>query len=428
MANLVRNGRSVRCLLVGYNGVGNTGSDVRLLTAISDVREAFGEKTRISVMTIDADRTAAILPRNIEIEIIEVCFSPIRLTIGLWNLARRHDVILLVEGSTFKQNWSVWLLHAYLWAANSARWNGNYAIAYAVDVGELSGFHALRTRHECERLAMVITRTEIARDRLVKLGVRRPVLANTDTAFRFVCAPERRTEGRRVLGLAPIEFFHWPVRFRPWCRPEDKYRGPFAFTWNAERRTQSEAMLQSWVNLTRHAIERHDLDIQLIAMEDLDIPVCERIIAELGPSAADRVSLSFSRQVAPLKMTAILRGLDALVTSRYHACVLSMGGAVPQMAICHDERLASIYAEVGIEKEFLLQYMQPDLANELIRTFDRMMKDVADLSDRIRDTHAQRFLPLCAQNRIDLEAWGQRTFQSISTDSSEPQSATERAG
>ena len=231
-----------------------------------------------------------------------------------------------------------------------------------------------------------------------------------------------------MLGLAPIEFFHWPVRFRPWCRPEDKYRGPFAFTWNAERRTQSEAMLQSWVNLTRHAIERHDLDIQLIAMEDLDIPVCERIIAELGPSAADRVSLSFSRQVAPLKMTAILRGLDALVTSRYHACVLSMGGAVPQMAICHDERLASIYAEVGIEKEFLLQYMQPDLANELIRTFDRMMKDVADLSDRIRDTHAQRFLPLCAQNRIDLEAWGQRTFQSISTDSSEPQSATERAG
>ena len=417
MAELTRNGRPIRCLLVGYNGVGNTGSDVRLLTAIADVHEAFGEKTHISVMTIDAERTAAILPTDIKIEVIEVCFAPIRLTIGLWKLARKHDVVLLVEGSTFKQNWSVWLLHAYLWAANSARWTGNFAIAYAVDVGELSGLHAWRTRHECERMAMVITRTEIARDRLTKLGVGRPVLANTDTAFRFVCEPERRITGRRVVGLAPIEFFHWPVRFKPWCRPEEKYRGPFAFTWNEERRTLSDAMLKGWVKLARHAIERHDLDIQLIAMEDLDTPVCERIIAELGPLAKDRVAFASSRQVGPLEMTAILRGLDALVTSRYHACVLSMGGAVPQMAICHDERLASIYAEVGIEQEFLLQHTQPDLADQLISTFDRMMKNEAGLSDRIRDTHAQRFLPLCTQNRIDLEAWGKRTFQSVTTES-----------
>ena len=170
MATLTRNGKPLRCLLVGYNGAGNTGSDVRLLTAIADVSEAFGEKTQISVMTIDAERTAAMLPVDVEIEVVEVRFSPIRLTIALYNLVRKHDVVLLVEGSTFKQNWSVWLLHAFLWAATSARWTGNYAIAYAVDVGELSGFHAWRTRDECEQMAMVMTRTEIARDRLIKLG------------------------------------------------------------------------------------------------------------------------------------------------------------------------------------------------------------------------------------------------------------------
>ena len=176
-------------------------------------------------------------------------------------------------------------------------------------------------------------------------------------------------------------------------------------------------MLKAWVSLAKHAIERHDLDLQLIGMEDLDAPICERIIAELGPVAADRVSFASSRQIAPLEMTAILRGLDALVTSRYHACVLSMGGAVPQMAICHDERLASIYAEVGIEQEFLLQHTQSDLTDQLISMFDRMMKNGAVLSDRIRDTHAQRFLPLCTQNRIDLESWGKRTFQSVTPES-----------
>ena len=157
MVTLTRNGKPLRCLLVGYNGVGNTGSEIRLLAAIDDAREAFGPQTHLTIMTINGARTQAILPEGGGIEVAEVSFSPLRLTLALWNLARRHDVILLVEGSTFKQNWSVWLLHAYLWAANSARWSGNYAIAYAVDVGELCGLHALRTRHECERLALVIT-------------------------------------------------------------------------------------------------------------------------------------------------------------------------------------------------------------------------------------------------------------------------------
>ncbi len=428
MGSLTRDGKPLRCLLVGYNGVGNTGSEIRLLAAIDDAREAFGPQTHLTIMTINGARTQSILPEGGGIEVAEVSFSPLRLTLALWNLARRHDVILLVEGSTFKQNWSVWLLHAYLWAANSARWTGNYAIAYAVDVGELSGFHAWRTRHECERLALVITRTEIARQRLQELGVRRPILSNTDTAFRYVRAGEPRSSGRRVVGLAPIEFFHWPVRLKLWCDPAERYRWPFAFTWNAERRAQSDAMRARWVKLARHAIEQHDLDVQLIAMEDLDTPVCEQILADLGPLAAGRVSIASSRQVPPGDMVALLRGLDALVTSRYHACVLSVGGAVPQMAISHDERLASIYAELEIENESLLHYLQPDLSEQLISKFDSMMQHNQALSTRIREKHDQRFVPLCAKNREDLQAWGLRTFDSVKTTTADASEQLSRGG
>lgn len=413
MMSLSRHGHPIRCLIVGYNGAGNTGSDIRLLTAIDDVREAFGPHTQITVTTINGPRTAAILPAGVEVA--EIAFTPHQFSWAMWGLCGQHDVTLLVEGSTFKQNWSVWLLHAYLWSANATRWRGNYVIAYAVDVGELSGFHAWRTRHECERMALVVTRTEIARQRLVDLGVKRPILANTDTAFRYVREGERRPGGRRVVGLAPIEFFHWPIRFKPWCKPEEKYRWPLAFTWNEERRALSDAMLERWVRLARHAIEQHDLDVQLIAMEDLDTPVCERILAALGPLATNRVSLASSRQVAPGDMVALLRGLDALVTSRYHACVLSMGGAVPQMAISHDERLASIYAEIGIDREYLLHYRQPDLSEQLLPKFDQLMQRGPEISSLIREKHDTRFLPLCAQNQLDLRAWGQQTFESRST-------------
>ncbi len=412
MTTLTRSGRPLRCLLVGYNGAGNTGSDIRLLAAIDDVREAFGPQTQITVMSIDGVRTAAMLPDGAGIEVAEISFSPLRYTLAMWNLARRHDVMLLVEGSTFKQSWSVWLLHAYLWAANCARWSGNYAVAYAVDVGELSGFHALRTRHECERMALIITRTEIARQRLVALGVRRPILSNTDTAFRYVREGQHRPQGRRVVGLAPIEFFHWPVRLKPWCCPEERYRWPFAFTWSAERRAHSDDMIETWGRLARHAIECHDLDVRLIAMEDLDTPVCERILQALGPLAADRVSLVSSRDVVPDEMVSILRSLDALVTSRYHACVLSIGAAVPQLAVSHDERLASIYAEIGIDHEYLLDYQHSDLSAQLLSKFDSLMANHTTLRETIREKHETRFLPLCAQNQHDLRSWGKQTFDS----------------
>lgn len=412
-STITRRGKPLRCLVVGYNGAGNTGSDIRLLTAIDDIREALGPQTQITVTSINAQRTAAMLPRGGDIEVAEVAFTPHRFMPAIWKLTRNHDVTFLVEGSTFKQNWSPWLLHAYLWAAEYARWNGNHAVAYAVDVGELQSFHAFWTRRIVERMSLTVTRTELARQRLLDMGVRTPVLATTDTAFRFQRRPEPHSRTRPIVGFAPIEFYQWPIRVKLSCPAEERYRWPLAFSWNAERRTLSDWMLERWVTLARHAIKIHDVDLQLIAMEDLDTPVCEKIRSALDPALADRISLASSRQVAPSDMVGILRGLDALVTSRYHACVLSMGGAVPQMAVCHDERLASIYAELGMDQGFLLDYRQPELSQGLLGTFDRLMGQRTDLAERIREKHDSRFVPLCTQNRNELRAWALRTFDSM---------------
>ena len=49
-------------------------------------------------------------------------------------------------------------------------------------------------------------------------------------------------------------------------------------------------------------------------------------------------------------MTALLRSLELLVTSRYHAAVLSMPAAVPQIAIGHDQRISGLYGEMGLER------------------------------------------------------------------------------
>ena len=53
-------------------------------------------------------------------------------------------------------------------------------------------------------------------------------------------------------------------------------------------------------------------------------------------------------------MTTLLRSLDLLVT-RYHAAVLSMAAAVPQLAVGHDLRLVSLYQELGLAEDLFVK-------------------------------------------------------------------------
>ena len=51
-------------------------------------------------------------------------------------------------------------------------------------------------------------------------------------------------------------------------------------------------------------------------------------------------------------MTSILRSLDLLITSRYHAGVLSLASQVPQVAIGHDLRIRDLYADLEMSELF----------------------------------------------------------------------------
>jgi hypothetical protein len=75
------------------------------------------------------------------------------------------------------------------------------------------------------------------------------------------------------------------------------------------------------------------------------------------------------------------------------------------MAIAHDERLASIYSELGVEHEFLLDHRDPGLADKIIPTFDRLAARAPSLEHVLRRTHDEYFVPTCAQNKERLKLW-----------------------
>jgi polysaccharide pyruvyl transferase WcaK-like protein len=95
----------------------------------------------------------------------------------------------------------------------------------------------------------------------------------------------------------------------------------------------------------------------------LPFPIARAIYHEMVH--ADRARVFSSREHDASRMTAVLRSLGVLVTSRYHASVLSLAAAVPQLAVGHDLRLRTLYSELGIEDRYFLTPDQPDV-------FDRM--------------------------------------------------------
>jgi polysaccharide pyruvyl transferase WcaK-like protein len=441
--NFTRNGRPLSCLLLGYGGAGNTGSDVRLMTILDDVRECFGDEVRITIGTQNREKTLAIIPESEQVKVVQI---PYLFMAKVRKLAREHDVTFLVEGSTFKQNWSRWLLYAYLWGAWCAKRAGNHCVAYAVDAGELSPFNAGLTRRVCNEIDLLITRTEKAKQRLKEIGVTRPVFANTDSAFRYqpdevvnctrpdpqanlrACGESCRTRQarghacgleakalkcrghRQTVGIAPIEFFQWPVTMKWFGRKSECYRWPFYFTWDDERRAQSARMIENFRDLAVHIIDQHDMDVKLIAMEELDTEVCAKVLAALPEQHKARVKPVSSCELRPNQMVPLLRGLDYLVTSRYHACVLSMAGSVPQMAVSHDERLASIYCEIGIGRDFLLDFRGEHLGQSMFGAFDMLVRCGPEVRKLLQQKHDDYYLPMCARNKSDLAAWAHRTF------------------
>jgi polysaccharide pyruvyl transferase WcaK-like protein len=82
-------------------------------------------------------------------------------------------------------------------------------------------------------------------------------------------------------------------------------------------------------------------------------------------------------------MTSILRGLDFLVTARYHACVLSMAAQVPQIAVGHDLRLKSIYAELGLQDLFV-DARSSDRDARLRANLDRVLADPEPVKATLR--------------------------------------------
>lgn len=395
----------IKVLLVGYNGANNTGSEARLLSIIEDIRDVLGSQTEITVPTLNEENLRRYLSEDEKLHIAPI---PSIFFFSIDKLVKEHDLILLVEGSCYMDTWTSALLWAFLWATSSAHRQGKPCVAYAVDAGELSMFNSWLVKREASKTDLIITRTKYAAEKLKKIGVTAPITSTADCAFTFQENPEDYdflgriwSESRDgVVGLAVVDFSLWPVVIRPLGREKDVYKWPYYFSRSKDRQEARERLIEGWARVADQIIEKHQKNVALICMEELDQPLAEDILQKM--ENIDKCRVISSGEYNASQMTSILSDLDLLITSRYHSAVLSLRSGVPQIAVGHDPRLSSLYQDLHLYDDYFLSHNTPNLW-EVIEEMINLLIATPDLQKDHLKKGLQEQLSLCQKNKILLK-------------------------
>ncbi len=346
-----------RVLMVGYNGANNTGAEALLQSDIEDVRAVLGPQVRITVPTLNEANLRRYLTESPTLRISPMptlYFGAIR------RMVKENDLVLLAEGSTYMDTWGSPLLWAFLWATRCAAAMGKASLAYAVDAGTLSAANQRRVRSIASRTDLIVTRTRAAAQRLRELGVTAPIQWTADNAFTFRPKDEEKgwpvrswpRAGAGMVGFAMVDFSLWPVVMRPWGRKDRCYKWPYYFSRSPRRVRFSHEMARGFAAQADRIIERTGKAVALICMEQVDEAMARAVHGLMKHPEDARVFSA--REHNASQMTVLLRSLDLLVTSRFHAAVLSLAAGVPQIAVGHDARLRTIYGDLGLANEWFL--------------------------------------------------------------------------
>lgn len=121
-------------------------------------------------------------------------------------------------------------------------------------------------------------------------------------------------------------------------------------------------------------------------MEEVDEPLARNIVKMMKNPQTARIFSS--KEFNASQMTEILRSLDLLVTSRYHAAVLSLQDQIPQIAVGHDPRLTGLYKDLEMDNEYLINYEYSEnsgqkIWNQLSKSVDELLENPGIISERL---------------------------------------------
>ncbi len=369
---------SPRILLVGYNGANNTGAEARLLTILKDIQDICGAGAEIIIPTLNKKNLLRFVTETEQIKIVSI--PPIFFR-AVKRLIKQCDLVILVEGSCYMDTWTSALLWVFLYATHRAFKFKKPCLAYAVDTGSLTQFNKKRVKKCASKTNLIITRSYHAQKRLKELGVTAPITTTADNAFYYKMNPAHHKiltqlwphAKAPLAGMALVDFYKWPVVIRPWGTRQNCYKWPYYFSDSRARKQKSNLLARSYAQEADRIIRKYNYRIALICMESLDQPFARQVFSLIHNK--ERVRIFSSSEYNVSQLAGILRSLDLLISSRYHACVLSMQAAVPLIGIGHDFRIQDLFKEIGIHDSYFINYTHKKYDSVLSEKVDTLLKD-----------------------------------------------------
>ncbi len=413
-------GEKLKILLAGYNGKRNTGADVRVVAMVEQFYQVLGsDQVEIGILTLNAEN-------------IDVYFSPpTRLTEfssiffkDLLQACNSHHMAVLSEGSTLKSKFANALTLFFCEAAGVMKRQGKPCIAYGSEAGHMDPLVKRVASHLCSD-TYFIARTDPSLKIIHEMGMSGHL--GTDTAWTFPPAEStwakqelgEKTgwDGKQpILGVAVINPFYWPVRpsltrlaraaiTRNWDHHYEKW---YFFSASDERTRQYRNYIEGIASAVNRFRAKHDVHVVLVGMEALDLDACNDLAEALDAPA----ELFSSRYYDGHQMTAILHSLSALVTSRYHARVLSMTGGVPSIAVSMDERLFNIFEECGHLDDYYHSTDDVRSGEALFSSMEKLWENRKQVSEEIQRS-VPRYLRTMADMGKFFRSFVERSFPGI---------------
>ncbi len=369
-------GQKLKILLVGYNGARNTGADARVVAMVKQLQQRFGsQEAELTLMTLNPDNIKGYFPDNVRILPFPTFFCW-----SLFRAASAHHAAVLCEGSTLTHTFADALSMFFCQAAGIMKRQGKPCIAYGSDVTPLHRRLRRLAQATCSDVRF-IARSQQSLQTLQSLGFQSQI--GTDTAWTFR-VPARLDTGREhllaqgwdgrkpLLGVAVINPYCWPVRPSLWRwlmsmltgRRALQYDKMYFFRDSRKRRDKYRCYLAQMAEAVRAYRDASDAFVVIIGMEKLDARACQDFRAMLG----GRCALVTSADTPVFQMTSVLHCLNLLVTSRYHAAVLSMLKGMPIVAVSMDNRLDSLFLDMQLSDRYLHHVGDPDLAGRITRS------------------------------------------------------------
>ncbi|MFC1521014.1 polysaccharide pyruvyl transferase family protein [Elusimicrobiota bacterium] len=377
-------GKKLQILFLAYSGARNTGAEVRVAECIDQVNQVLGEdNVDVNMTTLDIAEAKEYFKANkVNLHIMSTVFFG-----DVFKLCLKNHVIVLVEGSCWKENFATALLLYFLYGAGLAAKFKKPCFSYGVDAGTMNGFNNLLSRSLSKNMTRLIVRSGDSKKVLDSIGLKGSVV-RVDTAWSLRAdslergadiLKERGWDGKSPLvGLAMQNFFWWPIipDFVRWLKRDKEYNYKLLYyydysekdkqAYNKWKDTLAEYM--DWLK------EKYNAQLVVVAMEALDDGACRELMSVMKNKAI----LISCKEFVGVQMAAILRNLNILTTTRYHAMVLSMPAAVPFVGLSRDERIRGVMRETGLYDDYYVDYSRPDLAEALRSRTSRLLEDKAE--------------------------------------------------